>query len=350
MQSVESVRAAFIEPQEFWSSPLYRQLSRVVAAEPYLVGVAAHARAGQVPTFVFFGAVHALLLDGVDRPLADYYPSLRGDSALPPAGAGPHLLSFVGRYEADAVDIVSTRLVQTNQVRRAVGLRLALAAVAASVGAGPAHLLEIGSSAGLLLRHASYGYRLAGRPFGDATARVQLTTEWRSSEPPPDLDAIPSPASTTGVDLHPLDPSNDAGRRWLQALVWPEDRDKAALLDDALTLAATVPVDVLAGDAVDLCPAWSAQLPEGDARIVFHCATRMHVPTDRRAAFDSAIDHIAADGPLYRIAIEGDGIQVTEPGQPPARLYDVEGHLAWAAPAATETAPERGGGHGRLSW
>ena len=336
MQSFDAVRAAFAEPDEFWSSPLYRHLSAVVAADPYLLEVAAHAREGQVPTFAFFGAVHALLLEGADHRLADYYPSLRGDRVLSPTGAGPELLSFAREHERAILDIVSTRLVQTNQVRRAVGLRLALAAIAPSIGDRPAHLLEVGSSAGLLLRHACYGYRLGRERFGDPSSPVQLVTEWRSRQPPPDLDAIPTLASSTGIDLNPLDPSNDADRRWLEALVWPEDRDKASLLHEALALAATVPIDVLAGDAVELCPVWSAQVPAGEARIVFHCATRMHVPVHHRTAFDRAIDEISCDGPLYRIAIEGDGIQVTMPGHAPTRRFDGDGHLAWAAPTSAD--------------
>ncbi len=336
MQSVDAVSAAFTDPEEFWSSPLYRHLSGVVAEDPYLIGLAAHTRDGQVPTFAFFGAVHALLLDGVEHPLADYYPSLRGDGALAPAGAGPALLSFARGYESDIVEILSLRLVQTNQVRRAVGLRLALAAIAPSVGNQPAHLLEVGSSAGLLLRHARYGYLLGSHQFGDRSSPVQLVTEWRSLQPVPDLDAIPVLASTSGVDLNPLNPSIAADRRWLEALIWPEDRDKATLLHHALTLAASVPVNVIAGDAEDTCPVWSAGIPVDEPRIVFHCATRMHVPLDCRGSFDRAINDVAHDGPLYRIAIEGDGIEITGPGGDTTRPFDGDGHLAWVTPTRTD--------------
>jgi hypothetical protein len=331
VQGIDDVRAAFTEPEEFWSSPLYRELSGVVAGDPYLVSLAAYTRDGQVPTFAFFAAVHALLLAGAEHPLADYYASLRGDTALPPDGAGDHLLAFAHEHEAAIIGIVSTRLVQTNHVRRAVGLRLGLAAITPSLGDRPAHLLEVGASAGLLLRHGHYGYRLGGRQFGDPGSPVQLDAEWRSVQPPPDLDASPVVASTCGVDLNPLDVSITADRRWLEALVWPEDRDKAGLLREALALAAQVPVEIVAGDAVDLCPTWSARIPDGEPRIVFHCATRMHVPVQRRADFDRAIDDIGRDGPLYRIAIEGNGIEIAEPARPASRRFNAEGHLGWAA-------------------
>jgi hypothetical protein len=212
---------------------------------------------------------------------------------------------------------------------------LGLAATAESLGDSAVHLLEVGASAGLVLRHDAYGYRLGDRHFGDPASPVQLGCEWRSGAPVPDLDAIPRVASTTGIDLNPLDPANEADRLWLAALVWPEDRHKAQLLRAALTLAARRPVVIRRGDAVDLCPRWADALPAGTARVVFHCATRMHVPADRRAAFDAAIEGAGADGPLHRIALERDlPLVVTGPDGGTIQRYEVDGHLAWAKPAA----------------
>ena len=125
MQNLADVRAAFIDPEGFWSSPLYRRLSSVVAANPFLVEVAANARAGQGPTFAFFGAVHALLLSGTDHDVADYYPSVRGESARPPdEDAGAALTAFVHEHAERIGRLLQSRLVRTNHVQRAVGLRL----------------------------------------------------------------------------------------------------------------------------------------------------------------------------------------------------------------------------------
>jgi hypothetical protein len=335
MQDLAAVHAAFVDPDEFWSSPLYQHLAQVVAADPSLLALAAEARDGQRATFVFFGAVHALLLAGGEQPLADYYPSMRGESARPPEGAGPQFVAFVHEHADEIRELVRHRLVQTNHVQRAVGLRLGLVAVSEHGGSTPVHLLEIGSSAGLVLRHSAYGYHLGGRSFGDPRAPVQLTTDWRSSEPVPDLDAVPVVASTMGIDLNPLNPASEGDRRWLEALVWPENRAQAELLRTALAVAARMPVTVLAGDAIDLCPQWAAGLPPGQSRVVFHCAVRIHVPDARKPAFDEAINAAGVDGPLYHIAIESDGgLVVTYPDGRVVRRYDVEGHLGWARPAA----------------
>jgi len=89
-----SVHRAFEDPTEFTTSPLYRALSRTVARTGQLLELAARGRPGQYPTFLFFGAVHLLLLRGADHPLARYFPSVAGGRALPADEAGPALASF----------------------------------------------------------------------------------------------------------------------------------------------------------------------------------------------------------------------------------------------------------------
>ena len=334
VQDLGGVRAAFVDPQEFWSSPLYRHLCAVVAGDSFLVGLAAHARAGQGPTFAFFGAVHWVLLGGVQHELAEYYPSVHGLSARPVDDrAGEALISFAHEHADELTTILETRLVQTNHVQRAVGLRLGLAGIAADVGPRPAHLLEVGSSAGLVVRQARYGYRLGGQSFGDRRSPIQLTAQWRSDRPVPDLDRVPLLASTAGIDLNPLNPEDENDRRWLEALVWPENRAQAQLLRAALRLAAETPITVLQGDAVDRCADWAQTIRSGEPRIVFHCATRMHVPLEGRALFDNAINNIGDDGPLYVIAIDDDGLTVTRPDGRHDIAFNVDGHLDWAQPA-----------------
>ena len=146
MADRETVRRAFQHPGEFTTSPLYRALSRTVAAHDQLLDLAARGRPGQYPTFLFFGAVHLLLLRGAGHPLARFYPSIAGRRALPPGEAGPALVSFGRMFETELGEIISSRLVQTNHVQRALGLRMGLAMIAAAV-TGPVHVIEVGASA-----------------------------------------------------------------------------------------------------------------------------------------------------------------------------------------------------------
>jgi hypothetical protein len=286
--------------------------------------------------------VHQLLLDGTDHPLAGYFPSRTADP-LPAEEAGPALRDFCAEHGPRLSELISTRLVQTNQVQRALGLRIGLATVAQRVRQ-PVHLIEVGTSAGLNLRFDRYGYHLGGRSYGDPASPVQLRAELHGTGALPDLDALPALASVLGVDLSPVDLADPEARAWLRALIWPEHHDQRALLTAALDLVAADPPRVLAGDAIDLLPELARTLPPGEPRVVYHSATRMHVPEERLAAFDAAIEALGEDGPLWWLQVEdapdpdprpepvlrhGAALHLRTPDGGAETLAVVEGHLRW---------------------
>ena len=327
-----AVAERFARASEFASSPLYRSLARTVAGNTGLLRLAARGRPGQYPTFLFFGAVHALLLAGIDHELAGFYPSLAGARARPPDQAGPALVDFCAAFESELAALIEARLVQTNVVKRALALRLGLAVIGRRVAA-PVHLIEVGASAGILLRFDRYGYTLGGRRFGDPRSPVQIRAEWRGDAAVPDLDVLPPLAGVTGVDLHPLEARDADDRHWLEALVWPENRYEADLLHHALAAVAADPPPIRAGDAIDICPALAAELLPDEPRVVFHSMTRMHVPADRLAAFDAAIGTLGRDAPLYCLSLEGQGeLDLRSPDGSLIHLARVGGRVEWVAP------------------
>src|SRR5215469_11436987 len=151
-----ALAARSADPREFGSSPLYRALAQTVAGDERLLRLAARGRPGQHPAFLFFGAVHALLLAGADHGLARSFPSIAGADARPPDAAGPALVDFCAAFGPALANLIETRLVQTNVVQRALALRLGLAAIGRQVAA-PVNLVEVGASAGVLLRFDRYG-------------------------------------------------------------------------------------------------------------------------------------------------------------------------------------------------
>jgi hypothetical protein len=284
-------------PAMFTTSPLYRSLCETVAQDPPTLELLLHRRNGQQPSFLLFGAVHYLMLDGIRHPLREFYPSL-ADSAADPEAAGPAFIDFCRTHRDALEELIRTRLVQTNVVKRALCLTIALRTIRKRTDR-PVHLIEVGASAGIHLHFDRYRYRVSGREFGHPDAPLTIETEWRGEGPSPDLSELPAIATRIGIDLNPVDATDARQRLWLRALVWPEDQHKANLLEAALRTVADDPPTILAGDAIDVCPTLARSLPPDEPRLVFHAATRMHVPENRRARFDEAIDALGENAPLY---------------------------------------------------
>ena len=159
----------------------------------------------------------------------------------------------------------------------------------------------------------------------------------------PGLDRMPAIGQVLGVDLNPVDPADPDAREWLEALVWPENHAQRELLGRALTLVAADPPPIRGGNAVDVLPRVAAELPAGQARLVFHTATRLHVAADRRPAFDAAIEAAGATGPLWWLSAEdrpvpdprphpirdGAALRLRDPAGTTRTLAVVDGHLRW---------------------
>jgi hypothetical protein len=327
----------------FDTSPLYQVLSRAVAADEALLDLAAEARPGQQPANMLMAATHLLVLKDPGLPFARFFASVRGDDAEAPEGAGAEFAAFCAEHRDELTRILRERLVQTNAPGRGVAVRLAMHEIGRRVH-GPVTFLEIGPSAGIQLRFDRWAVHTAGLRFGPPGAPVTLRPQWRSDQPPPDLDDIAPVRDRLGVDLHPVDASDPEQRLWLQALVWPEHRDRFAELATALDAVAADPPVIVRGDAIELLPRLDAErLADDIPLVVFHAMVRVHVSADRRAAFDAAIAALAGRRRVLHVSLElpprdsphdrSAPLLALRDSQAPDRdLARVEGHGRWIQP------------------
>ncbi len=147
-------RFAEVEARSY--SPLYERLSLAIADDRDLLALAANGGPGQPPPNLFLGAVHYLLMCGVESDLRRFYPSLAG-AGLQHGDPLPDFRRFCRENDAAIVALLRSRRVQTNEVGRSACLMPAFAHVA-SLGNGPIGLVEIGASAGLNLLCDRYFY------------------------------------------------------------------------------------------------------------------------------------------------------------------------------------------------
>lgn len=296
--------ARFAQGLSAHHSPLYSRLAAGIAADPELLALAGHAASRPEPN-LFLSAVHLLLLGGAQHPVARFYPNL-SDGATHRGDPYPPFRSFCLEHADGIREIISTRRVQTNEVRRCALLLPAFGAVAGRTGR-PLALVEVGASAGLNLLFDRYTYDYGeGRTAGDPRSAVHISCEVRGDvEELPLPPRLPAVASRVGLDLNPLDVRDPEPALWLEALIWPEEyAHRAPLLQSAINVVRQDPPKLVRGDALDLLPEVLEVVPAGATACVFHTFTVNQFSEEARRRFGDLLRKHANKRDLYRISIE----------------------------------------------
>ena len=163
------------------ASPTYEELSYGVSNDDDLArDRLAHPAPRQPPPNMLFAAVQYLLLNGLNHPLAAHYPII-SSGPRPLAPAYPHFREFCLEQRERIVELISTRLTQTNVVRRCACLLPAFSIVCRETSS-PLALIDLGASAGLNLNfdRYAYSYKRNGREilrWGSDSAQIRLEAE-----------------------------------------------------------------------------------------------------------------------------------------------------------------------------
>ncbi|GAA2964277.1 DUF2332 domain-containing protein [Streptomyces enissocaesilis] len=178
--------------------------------------------------------------------------------------------------------VVLTRFTQTNEPARCATLLPLLAALPQ-----PLALIEVGASAGLCLHPDRYAYRYDG---GAVLGSSPATFDCRTEGPAPLPTALPDIAWRAGIDLNPLDPTDEDDVRWLQSLIWPGRAERPRQQLAAIEAVRTAPRPRLVrGDLVDELPALAADAPADATLVVFHTAVLTYLPLARREEFAALV-------------------------------------------------------------
>lgn len=288
-------------------SPVYERIARAIADDDQSLALLVDAApTGRAPV-LFLAATHDLVLAGLGGELGAIYTGSSDADPWPP------FRELLHSRTADILERMRTRSIQTNEVGRSAALLPALGRVradAASAGDGRRlALVELGPSAGLnlLLDRYHATYRRDGDvvgSLGEPGSPVHLSCELRGPADPP-LDPRPLTIATrTGLDLNPVDVTDDDACRWLSACVWPGVPDRPERLAAAIALARTDPPPLVTGDAVtDLAPVVAA-LPADVLPVVIATWALAYLGRDGRAAVLDALDAVGAHRDLLLVTAE----------------------------------------------
>ena len=273
------------------STPLYEHLSPRIAEDLDLVSIARRAREGQPVPNLFFASVQFLLLSEEGSELAAYYPTLGGDR--PPDGGSFRIFkSFCLERRAEIENLLRTRLVQTNVIRRSAYLFPAFCLISELCGARPLFLLELGTSAGINLIWDRFGYDYGeGNIRGMPESPVRVKSSFRGDLRPEFSDTMPKVASRLGVDLNVIELESRDERLWLRSLIWPEHTERVETQERAIDLLLEDPPERLNGDGVQLIPDLLTATPSGSVACVFHT----HVANQISREGKEKLFHIISD-------------------------------------------------------
>lgn len=321
-------------------SPLYERLARGAARTPALLAMCDGASPGQPAPQLLLAAVHALLLEGRDHPLAAFYPTC-ADDPIDPRDTDPFPVfrSFCLAYEEQIRKIMASRRVQTNAVGRSAVLLPAFAYVSRTAGGEPLALVELGASAGLNLYWDRYRYEYADRGvFGAADSSVTIETAVRGNRDPPLPERTPEVVHRVGNDLHPLDVTDEADAGWLRALVVPDQRVRHKRLAAAIDLVRNDPPELVIGDALDVVDDLVAAAPDDAALCLFSTFTLYQFEDDDIANLRRRLADLGRERPIHWLSgdpqAEGDHLtyrHVELIGGTPTetRLAESESYGAW---------------------
>lgn len=245
---------------------------------------------------VLLAGVQYLMARQGGGELEAHYPNFSGEKA-PVEGVDGPFRRFVLGHEEELVEIGRTRYTQTNECRRCVALLPAIWLT----GADRFHLVDLGTSAGLNLLLDRYRYRWNGVGWGGDSPLMLVTENRGAPVTPREIEVL----SRTGLDLHPVDPANSEDRAWLEALVWPEHRERRERLQAALEVAASaVDVELIAGDALELLGPIIDGLPGEEPAVVMHSFVLNQFHPTARERVGEILEACRARRPVHRISME----------------------------------------------
>ena len=282
------------------SSPLYEFLSSKIAEDTNILDLAKEAREGQPMPNLFLGAVHYLLMKGYNHPLAGFYPSLT-EQPFPKEQAYPVFEDFCSSYSDKIIELIKSKIVQTNEVRRCSYLYPVFSRIS-HMTSKPLALIEIGTSAGLQLFVDKYSYSYGtDKIVGNLDSEVHLISEIRGNKsllkPLPHFDV----ATRIGVDLHINDVRNTEDYLWLKALIWPEHGERRELFEKAASYVSNQTLSLIEGDGVEILRSLAAEIPEEQVICVFHTHVANQMPVETKEKLLEQIKEIGKRRAIFHI-------------------------------------------------
>lgn len=365
LDRISSALWMFAEHEAIGVSPLYEHLAGHAAEDVEVAGLLTAAEPDYAKPTLLFAAAHRLVIAEPISDLAEYYPSVGGTCGVDNT-TWPTFRRFVLDRAERMRSLIAGHTTQTNEVRRAAVIYPAVA-LAAKQAKQPIGLLEVGTSAGLLLGMDRYGYRYSlpggeqlsgGVTKANLVLQSQLTLADGASAP-----VVPKKLAVSrkvGMDRSPVELADEEQYAWLEACIWADQPDRLRRLGLAAAVQRADRPELISGDVVSGLPAAAARFPAGEPLVVLSSHVLCYLDAERRAEFVDALHTLAQDRPLWWVSQESYrcGLDLLLPdrddldsGPGHGGRFATLGLVRWRDGNATAQALASSSGHGeRIEW
>lgn len=329
-RAVESLARSFLEfaDAECGSEPVYDAICRIAASSEAMLTMLWEAPVVQQKPNLFLAAIHDVILEGADHPLASYFPSVGGDRGVDAAFVAC-AADFVRAHDGPLRSRIATRSTQTNEIGRCAVLAPCLALIASERGGAELALLDVGCSAGLNLGVDAYRYDYGAFSRGADEGALVIPCELRSGDGFASLPA-PSIVDRLGVDPAPARVDDDVAMRWLRACLWPNDRERAARFDRAVAIARRRRDRIVReSDTLDAIERFLRAVPRGVVPVVFHSWVLFYFEPHERERFGVEMERLVARHDAVWLSAEAESLRIGTREPPPRG--PAPGSTAWIA-------------------
>lgn len=299
-EALSRIFMAFAKNECKGSSEMYEYLALKISEDKELLELCTNAREGQPVPNLFFGAVHYLLLKGNDHNLKNFYPSIV---------ANPR--SYIKSYEyfkefclinrSEIIQILQTKLVQTNEVRRC-GYLYPVFGYIYERTKKPLALIEIGTSAGLQLIWDKYAYSYNENELvGNINSGLKIRSKF-IGEKLPFVKLTPPPISKRiGIDLNTIDLTNAEELLWLKALIWTEHKERLTMFEKAANYVKEATIQFIEGDGVTLLNKLVEKISKDNTICVYHTHVANQMTIETRKSLLNMIESVGKNRDVFHI-------------------------------------------------
>ncbi|MGN7476610.1 DUF2332 domain-containing protein [Solibacillus silvestris] len=211
------------------------------------------------------------------------------------------LKGFWRAYEAVLINILQTKFVQTNEVQRSAYLYPVFHEIYERAQK-PLTLIEIGTSAGLLLNLDLFQYEISqdeNRTFGDFSSSMKISAaNYGAALPKMEPFRV---FRRCGIDLNIIDLSNEEDYLWLQSLIWPEQKDRKKNLEIVRSIHNECEKELYEGNFLHIIPGILDSVCMDSQIVIFHTHVANQFPAQLKEDLIGLLTKESAKQPIYHV-------------------------------------------------